>query len=489
MKPVIAAILLLSLLLSAAGCSGGTAAENEDTDPQAADVTGAETETETQLQADVPDRDFEQYGFTFVTIGPGMNIHWALPEIFVETLNGDIINDSIYERNSRISEKYNITIDAVFAQDPTAMASKSIMANSDDYDVISTSYAVSSLMLKGMLLDLNKVPYIDLKKPWWDKNAADQLSVADKLFIAISDLGYRDKEATYIFMFNKTMIKDFGLEDPYQLVRDKQWTFDKMHDMARQVSGDINGDGVMDENDRFGLLSQEHTTLSLAESGGVRIATRNAEGLPELTFMSEQNEAVLTKALEILLDHDNVMLANDYTGGAEVWDAQLQQMDDNRGLFLQTLMNRVLLLRVYDCDFGILPDPMMYDGQSEYLSPVDLSCTSSVSIPVTAADPERTGIILEALTADSHYSLIPNYYEVAIKGKGLRDVESLEMFDIIFGNRIYDIGWAYDFGGIWNMTMQLGLSGKTDVASQYAKREKAAQKALDKFIENITSLE
>ncbi len=183
------------------------------------------------------------------------------------------------------------------------------MADSDEYDVISTSYAVNALMQKGMLLDLYKVPYIDLNKPWWDSNASDQLEVAGRLYIAISDLGYRDKEATYVFMFNKDMITDFGLEDPYGLVRDKEWTFEKMYDMARKVSDDINGDGKMDQNDRFGLLSAHHTALSMAASGGFRIATKNSEGLPELTFMSERNEMMLTKALEIILDTDNVLRA------------------------------------------------------------------------------------------------------------------------------------------------------------------------------------
>ncbi len=102
MRPVIAAVLILSLIAGMVSCSGEPSDNTKDTGTTK--VTSTETESETRLQPDVPDRDFEQYGFTFVTIGPGMNVHWALPEIFVEDLNGDIINDTIYERNSRISE-------------------------------------------------------------------------------------------------------------------------------------------------------------------------------------------------------------------------------------------------------------------------------------------------------------------------------------------------------------------------------------------------
>jgi hypothetical protein len=468
------------------GCSDSVNKESDNTIDTAAAV---ESVTE-RLKADVPDKDYEGYNFTFVTIGPGMNVHWALPEIYVEELNGDIINDCIYQRNSRISEQFNIKITANFSQSPVDTAKKSILANSDDFDVISTGiqFGVQSLVLEGYLLDLKEVPYIDLNKPWWDKNAREQLSVANKLYVTISDLGYRDKEATWIFTFNKTMIKDFNLEDPYQLVRDRQWTFEKMYEMAGKVSSDINGDSVMDQNDRYGLAAQNHTALAFAESGEILIAAKNADDLPELVFMNAKTEAILTKVLELFKDSNNVFLAQKFKGFDDIWDAQLQMMNDNRALFQQTLMNRVLLMRKYECDFGILPQPLMYEGQTEYCAPVDLACTSSVSIPITSGDPERTGIILEALTADSYYGLIPSYYEVAIKSKGLRDVESLEMFDIIFGNRIYDIGWAYGFGGIADMVTAMGQTGQTNVASQYEKRESQALKDLEKFIGNIQSI-
>ncbi len=482
--------LSLALILVMLVCIGCSEPANQDVTAGTTAAVSEETETE-RLKADVPAKDFEGYSYTFVTIGPGMNVHWALPEIYVEDLNGDIINDSIYERNSRISEQFNVIIDAYFTASPTDAAKKAILANSDEYDVISTGiqYGVETLVLNGYLLDLKEVPYIDLSKPWWDKNASAQLSVMNKLYVTISDLGYRDKEATWIFTFNKTMINDFNLQDPYQMVLDKTWTFENMYDMARVASSDVNGDSKMDQNDRYGILSQTHTALQFAESGEVLIAAKNADDLPEIVFMNEKTEAILTKVLELFKDQDVLFHATKFKGASDIWDAQLQMMNDNRALFQQTLMNRVLLLRKYECDFGILPQPLMHEGQTEYRAPLDMACTSSVSIPITAGDPERTGIILEALTADSYYSLIPSYYEVAIKGKGLRDVESLEMFDIIFGNRIYDIGWAFGFGGIPDMISAMGASGKTDIASEYAKREEKAQKDLDKFIETVMNLQ
>jgi len=45
---------------------------------------------------------------------------------------------------------------------------------------------------------------------------------------------------------------------------------------------------------------------------------------------------------------------------------------------------------------------------------------------------------------------MPNLYEVVLDVKYTRDDESAQMLDIIFDNRIYDIGNICDFGGIAN---------------------------------------
>lgn len=66
-------------------------------------------------------------------------------------------------------------------------------------------------------------------------------------------------------------------------------------------------------------------------------------------------------------------------------------------------------------------------------------------IPKSAPDTERTGLILEALAAESRYTVIPAYYDIAFKDSG--EEESVDMLDIIFSSRVYDLGELYQFGG------------------------------------------
>ena len=51
-------------------------------------------------------------------------------------------------------------------------------------------------------------------------------------------------------------------------------------------------------------------------------------------------------------------------------------------------------------------------------------------MPTNASDPERTEIILEALSAESRYTVQPAYYDISLKGKYIRDEECADMLDI-----------------------------------------------------------
>jgi hypothetical protein len=59
------------------------------------------------------------------------------------------------------------------------------------------------------------------------------------------------------------------------------------------------------------------------------------------------------------------------------------------------------------------------------------------------------------------------------------------MLDIIFANRTFDLGDVYGFGGLSNNFTSIATTGNTDVASFYAKYEKATTAAIDKFIDSI----
>ena len=111
---------------------------------------------------------------------------------------------------------------------------------------------------------------------------------------------------------------------------------------------------------------------------------------------------------------------------------------------------------------------------------VSLSCSDTIIIPKSASDLERTGAIIEALSAEGYYTLKPAYYETVLKGKSVRDDESSEMLDIIFANRVYDLEYMYDWGGI----VAPLYNSDGNVASLIASKYDAAVEAMNKTIED-----
>ena len=94
----------------------------------------------------------------------------------------------------------------------------------------------------------------------------------------------------------------------------------------------------------------------------------------------------------------------------------------------------------------------------------------------TADDLEMIGIVTEAMNAEGWKTLIPAYYDVTMKYKGVRDEEAIAMLDQILEDRIYDFGYVY---GGWNSAgggagfwlQEIVNSGNTDVASAWQKRK------------------
>ena len=494
-------ICLVLIAAALFGFSAVSCAKDEagaDTGPSGAQGTG-ENENSAEIAAttekllpDVPDdRDFGGYEFTFLGNSTAYNPYWYSKDLYAEEETGDAIQDAVYYRNRAVEEKYNVKITAKLSGSQYNDAKKSINSADGTYDVFTVPLqgATAQLAQDGSLLDLKKTAYIDLEKPWWDQRANEQLSIGRKLMFTISDLLIIDKDALFIFLFNKDLIQEQGLEDPYKLVKDGKWTIDKMWDMAKDVSKDVDGDGKMTDTDAYRLLTAGHTIHGNVVSSGHFVITKDADDMPVLNITDPVIQASYEKWITLINDRGNTWVAQDWDSKhADIWMYQLDVLSEKRGLWLYAGMDRVTTLRTYDFNFGILPNPKNDESQKEYYNHVHAWCTTAISIPTTA-DPESTGMILEALTAESYYTLRPAYYETSLKTKFLRDNESEEMLDLIFDTRCYDLGHVYNWGGVFDMFSSLPLQkNNTDFVSAYEKIlpkiDTAMQKAIENFLEN-----
>lgn len=112
-----------------------------------------------------------------------------------------------------------------------------------------------------------------------------------------------------------------------------------------------------------------------------------------------------------------------------------------------------------------------------------------MSIPVTASDTSRTGLLMEAFAAKSMELVTPAFYNVTLTGKTVRDEDSKEMLDIIYANKIYDIGYFFQWGNLTNLVMNAYNAKDINISSIYEGAESAALNDVETAKEIFASLE
>ena len=492
------ALLFALLLAGQTLIACGDAAKDNTAVTETAAATESQTEVVTEEPreyADLPEKDYggqEAKIFVAYNVETGTtNFGVSKNEFGAHEEDGDVVNDTRYKRNTAVEEMLNITIsdydynyennlDCVH-DTVRSFIDKLIMAGDNDYMfMLLPGYTVCALAQKGSLQDLNTMQYLDLDKPWWDQKANADLTIMDRLFFTTGDISTADNDATCTVLFNKQVAQNHDLPDIYQFVLDGKWTLDKFYSLCSDVSKDLNGDGKYDETDQYGAMVWDDIAMAVVNSTGDKCATTDADGNVILTLNNERTVNALEKYVEFGRDASQCF---QYQRAVDASDTvAINMFSGDQVLFFMQLMQIVPKLRDMEADFGIIPFPKYDEAQDSYYNTVGSWHSVFFCMPMGTADPEMSTIIAEALACESKYTVTDAYYDVNLKTKAARDEQSAAMLDIIFDTRVYDLGWYYQFGGYNEAVMNLVRSQikQQEFTSMYTKKEKNAQKAVDK---------
>lgn len=489
-------ILTVMVFTFIAGCAASDDTGAKETAANDTVITGAAETTEAVIPLNLPDENYDGYEFKVLTRG-NTDVHWKSKDIYAEEINGDALNDAVYTRNLWLAEEYGVKVTDIGATDPYATGSKSVLAGADDYDLFTVHVQVhtASFVSNNMLINLYDIPNIDLTQPYYDQNSVKSLSVVNKLFCVTGDMLTMDNDATWVVLFNKSIAEEFKFESAYggtfyDLVNDLKWTDEVFYETIRASAMDLNGDGIMDDTDQWGLESESYNAYALLVGSGITSFSKDADDYPYISLYSDTAYNILNEAIEIMRDKSVTMYVSDWTSKfTDVWtDCMDKTFSDGRSLYNFAGLNRVTLFRSMNTDFGILPVPKYTEEQERYYCPVSLWCSNCIAVPKTATDINRTGLIIEALSWKSKYTMLPAYYDITLKGKASRDEESLEMLDLIFASTMYDLGNMFDWGAMYSVPLNLcEAKSAENFASKVTSIEKVTTQSLEKFIANITA--
>lgn len=469
--------LILALLMGLTFISCGRPSTDEETTPEG-EQTLPETEAVTEF---VPDIEVKDYQSEFYVVNGGtFNKDWH----FVEDYSGDAMNDAVYERMVRVKD--HIGVDCVFvdAGSWTVYAGavmRTVQSGDDEYQLVMTHayQGITQLMTGNSLYDFRDFESVNLDADYWSQDLMEELNVKGNYWFGYNDFCLSNVN---VIAFNKSLCKENGIEYPYDLVRNKQWTLDKMMELASIVSAD-DGNGVWGPEDTYGLTnSQWATMISMTTACDIQMIDCDENGNWYVSYEDHADKltAVLEKIATMYSADWSRLATNTFTEGDAV------PLSTGRTLFYMEGMSGMYSLKGEDITYGILPYPMFDTYQEDYKT---LSWNGLLCVPTTIQNPEMVGDVLELL---AYYSdpVKDAFYENLFGSKIAQDPDDAEMLKILWNTQVSERAFIVantttSMDQLLYMLPLLGQQGETSAASFLKKHGRSAQRGIDTLFDKM----
>lgn len=477
--------LLCTLLIGVTAISCGS-------DGTPASTTAVNTSEQTtavddsRVQDNLPDLDLE-----------GRTINILIRDEMAYEFNteqtGELMDDVVYERNQSVSERFNVNINYISAPGNWAnkdtyqsLINTAVMANDNVYDIVTgQSNIIIPLAVQGMFYDCANSQYIDYSKPYWKDGFFENVKINDRVYVLGGDFAISMLSASNVIFFNKDLMDEYQIEYPYDLVRNGTWTVDKFLEMAEIATNDLNGDGIMDENDLFGFCGYNNSINPFFYGSELSYMTEGEDGKRVIDFPNEKAINLFDKFSAFCKSDNFCDASKAYSSTPQLELEMSRTFANNNHLMIGMKLEFITELRDMNSDFGVVPYPKYDEAQEDYHVSI-LRTFTVASIPLSASDYETGCLILEAFASDGYNNIIPAYYEVALKDKYSRDDGTIEMLDIISGATWFDFADAfYTDLGISDYFSGYVMAGQSNLVSSFESQRKSLQTKLDKLYESF----
>lgn len=399
---------------------------------------------------------------------------------------GETLNDAIYLANKTVENRFDIVFEEVSVSADTNITEvvANAQAGDDVYDIVTMHDVTStSIMLQGAYRNVYDLEYIDTTKPWWPEHTVNSLTVQGKMYGIANSMSYYGLASTRCLYFNKDMMIDMGLDLPYDAVRSGEWYLDDLINLTKDVYSDLDQDGTHSVNDQYGF-ALTGGPYALLECFGIDTYGRDEQGNITENFKTDRNVgAVQTLNDWFFGGSTGVYFSVNHKGYFESDSALMMFANGNVMFSFNSITRQTTACMDSDVNYGIVPMPKLDETQEDYIG----GCVDHPnSIPITNTNMERTGIIIEAMSAEGYRTVQPAYTETVMKERYSSDKDSAEMLDLIFNNRFLAGGYLYanfpDFQMIHEV-MWRQASSNIDIISYYESHKNAAQARVDQLNE------
>ena len=462
---------LLALCLLVASCGGKPAPDGRDTN------TGSGSEETYPIDFD--GRRYDGYNFDILRYDTETDRGWSgIPnDIYVESAGADVLEQAVYSRNEALHSLLGATVTMrLWGKGLSTHLRQKMNDGSKPYDaVVQVTTYLYQLFNLGLIRDMDSLG-LDTSYGWWDQNAIDTLTIEGKTFGAVSDMTYIDKLSTVGVFFRPEVIRNLELSDPFSLVESGDWTYQALYSSAKTATDNYDG--------MFGISCQNDAPYFFLHAANLRVAEKE-DGNIVSNINGERSISLLQNVYTLM---NSEVFFNRQTAGLDVKETVQMFAQDGLNLYLIRPLQSYYNIKDYTSDYGILPMPK-YDSLVErYYSPVNIYSAGVICIPKNAENPERLSDLLQAMSMLSNRIVMPKFYDTVLGSRFANDPQSAKMLDLIFENRVYDIGMIWNFGKVRDILVKNGEDIKTaagTVSSDIKSAYDTILEDIDAFTEDI----
>ncbi len=434
MKKALALIIALLMIIPAIISCAETPPDPIETDDTSASTTAAQVIETTEapetlppeLQDTLPDVKFTGETFTALVRKS------TSKEFFVEDSTGELVTDAVFERNSKVEERFGITIEMITApgdwaqmNDFISRVNNSISAQDHEFDMVMTHNAyIQQITLRGLALDMKTLEDIDFNKKWWCQKYVENIAIDGKVYAVMGDIGYTLYEYLECVYFNKNLAAKYNVPDLYEIVQSGNWTFEKMMEYVVTVGGDLDNDGLYTDIDLYGLSIDNQNCRYAATYWETQMSVVSADGRRTLNLPNERYINCYETLYNAIYNNTQV-----FYSGSDTYNDTKMFINDQL-LFLTDKLGEAAKMRDMNSEYGILPFPKYDANQVDYVS-VTRDAHSGIMIANNIENPEMVGTVVEALCMYGYTDITPAYYETTLKLRYLNDPTAMSMLDLI----------------------------------------------------------
>jgi len=449
---ILAAILAMSMLVAC------TPDKPEESTPPA----GGESSTPGASDPDETPAETEGHGIPELNYDDAeINIAcWASPQpefdVKPEDGAGDPVINAVYQRN--LYTEQLLGVDLVFTEFYTDEGKTGIVSYAESvknaisdpsisYDIIASySRSTAQCFVAGLLQPLDLYDYIDLSKEWWPKNIQDEFSMKGRLYFVSGDISTNMLNYMYGVFYNKTLTDDYGYDNLTDLVKNNEWTLDKMIELSTGVYENRDEVAGKSNGDLFGMTLRYHMADALIQGCNFKLAEKSDEEDVVLKisedFTSQKFDGFISKMIDYVKTDD---VHNERPDGSppDGWsDSAGIIFRDSRAFFAINRMKYGFELQETDIIYGILPMPKYDQSQEHYNTCVDNSYTL-YGICTDTQNGDRASAVIQALGYYGKTYTTPALFDVTFKGKFSKDPAFIDMFDEIRAGVGFDVGRTF----------------------------------------------